>query len=487
MNASTVFVRVITAAAAVAASAMVSGDRSDPTPIDQALPFVAVMLVIASLLTQRFAGLVMAAVPVLIFAAIAIPQERPRLLAYGAVVSAGLIIALFGMVERRTIRIEFWRAMGLILIIIALLKAIPLTSGMLLPLVTLLAGLTFLTYVASGSFTSLHVIPIVVAAGLVTPLSPFRASLFPLLLAMVLSLVRTGSLRWLGAGAIVALVAGKWAMLLVALSAAAPLWIRWRQLGNSAVALPPQHPAWPALARALIFSPATVLDAFLASRGTLISAALLAVVAVFLRPALTLLYLIAAISVLLPIHPSATRQRQALPSGIFAAMWVILFAWSGILAPAFPVPWNAAPEELRTQPVGHALAAGQSSVILPGVRTPTLFVVVFGSNVSHLRPGTSVGRIDFAGASGRGFVRELTMTDLADWGAFRSGHFFATRNRVPRDARILLSGYGAEAFAASFARIELRLNEPIESIRVSAAPSLPAAARLELRQLEFPH
>lgn len=477
---------LLTSFAAAAACALVVSSQSSPTPIDRALPLIAVLISIASFLALRFGEIAITSIPVLTVLAAVVPEDRLRLLLYGIAVAAALIVVLCGMVERVSLRIDLWRAVGFVLVCAALLKAIPSSPGQMIPLATLFAGLAALLFVLGGSTLSIHVIPVVLAVALITPLEPSRAAIFPIVLACALGAARFASLPFLLVALILAVPSGKWALLLVVLCSAAPLLASLRRRGSALIALPAVKGTWTVLLRTLLFSPATIADTFTAPRVLTISAVLLSAVALFVRPAIALMYLISAVAVVLPLQASPARLRMAIPSGIFAATWLTLFAWSGALAPAFPVLFTGVSGP-TAQVIGRALAAGESVVIQPAESQPRLFLITSGSNVASLSPDLAVARLEFADRRGQGFARDVKMGEIADWGAFRPAHFFGTRNELPRRAALLVDGFGSDAFVAGFSRLELKLDQPIDSIRVTALPGLPRGATVELHRLELPN
>jgi hypothetical protein len=299
--------------------------------------------------------------------------------------------------------------------------------------------------------------------------------------------VRTRAVIWLGVAVVFAVIAGRWALLLAAIAIVPALTQRWitRRRGSHFVAAPLNATAVP-LARALVFAPSFAFDLAGAALAQRIAAVILSVVALLLRPALAMLYLIAALVLVATTTRTPLRTALAIPPALFVSLWVVLFAWSGALIPFFPLPlWFERGEERHRQLIGMALAPGESVVIHPDRRSAGLTLIGSGSNVSGLSAGTPVGRLDFVDQSGRGYRRNLAIGQVIDWGAFRQEHFFRARNPVPVIAAEPVEGFGATAFVPALSRIRIG-QVPVTSLRVTTASALPPAARLELHRLEFP-
>jgi len=204
--------------------------------------------------------------------------------------------------------------------------------------------------------------------------------------------------------------------------------------------------------------------------------------------------------------PYAARTRVALPVIVVGIVILILFPWSGIAARAFPLPISLialiamlavalvgetaslvagaagaallfcvplAPPPQMPRPIGIALAANQSYTIELPVETKLAVVAVSGANVSSLTPGTIVGRVN---------DRDLRIGDIADFGFMRREHFHTSRNALPHDPVWDFRGYGQAAWLYGAGRITI--DHPPGALRVTAAPALPAAARLEIESVE---
>lgn len=517
--------RVVLAFAAILAAGVVVSGLPQPTPIDRSLPFVAILIAILAWTAGRLEGLVQAMLPVLVFFAV-VPEERPRLLAYGAILGFGAVAAAWGLrgsepSEKRSLQ---WVALVVVLTIA--LRAVPAPADALVAIALLLAGVAALAVQFESQDLAWHALPLILATGLVTPLLPVRASLFPLMLACLILFLRKGSLAALAGSVVLAIAAGRWAMLLVAIGAL-PVLIRVAldrksRSGAAMMAIPLLSGSWTVAARFAAFAPSAAVDAFSSGHGPAISALLVALISIALRPALAAMYLLAAMVLVLPVVASPLRQRLAVPSAWFAAMWLVLFSWSGALPPSFPLPapllavlglsalltipllvrpsWISGAIGAamfvtllaicpasggEVQMIGEALRPGESLLIPPEREASAVTLVVSGANVSALRPGTSLGFVELVDETGRGYRRAFRLGEVADWGAFRPGHFFATQNIAPGTGPFI-AGYGSSAYLAGWSRIPLTLQRPIATLRVTASPTLPPNAVLQLHQLEWP-
>ena len=113
-------------------------------------------------------------------------------------------------------------------------------------------------------------------------------------------------------------------------------------------------------------------------------------------------------------------------------------------------------------------------------------VLVSAANVSSQKRAT-LGDVEALDARGNVVARQpITLDDAADWGFMRREHFFASRNRVPRNSSTRILGYGASSWLYGGGRIALSSRTPIERVRIHADPSLLPAARLQVDAIEMP-
>ena len=147
------------------------------TPIDGALPFIALLLTCVAAASN---GAILIAVPLLIGGEIAIPDERLRLLWFGLVVGGAAGAALLTASWTR------WRAVLLTVSAIVLLRWIPAPPMLIREL--FLIGLA-IAIVAALRWTPLGV-AIAIATALFTPAIPLRTFALPLLVLFASALVR---------------------------------------------------------------------------------------------------------------------------------------------------------------------------------------------------------------------------------------------------------------------------------------------------------
>ena len=201
----------------------------------------------------------------------------------------------------------------------------------------------------------------------------------------------------------------------------------------------------------------------------------IAIVAALVTPAFPLRaiavpYLVAVLVVIARVE----RVRAPLVGTAICAAVVALFPWSGIVARGLPFLLMRHGGDAPREEIRIALAPGESFDVWLPPHSQSL--IVSGANVSRMRRGTVVGWIE------PGHVA-LRIGDIADWGYMRRDHFFSSRNHLPRDPAGKIRDYGYSAWIDGAARIPLPV--PTGTIRVSADPHLPAAARLQIESLEM--
>jgi hypothetical protein len=161
------------------------------------------------------------------------------------------------------------------------------------------------------------------------------------------------------------------------------------------------------------------------------------------------------------------------PSAVALAFVMLFFAWSGIVARAFPYFLRPAKAEAHRTIWREALSPGRSATyqVPDGARA----IVVSGANVAHLRRGALVGRIE-PGAI------EVRIGDVADWGYMRHDQIYEARNPLPRDPAGKIREYGYASWVDGAGRVALPRGA--HAIRVTAAPDLPANASLQVEGFE---
>jgi hypothetical protein len=168
------------------------------------------------------------------------------------------------------------------------------------------------------------------------------------------------------------------------------------------------------------------------------------------------------------------RLRLALPSAIALAFALVFFAWSGIVARAFPY-FLKTPHPLGEKyTVNAALAASQSATLY--VPDDARALIVSGANVPRLRRGAKLGVIE----PGHLAVR---IGDAADWGYLRRDAFYGSRNPLPRDPAGKIREYGYAAWIDGAGRVPLPRGARV--IRVIADAALPANASLQVEGFEI--
>jgi hypothetical protein len=219
-----------------------------------------------------------------------------------------------------------------------------------------------------------------------------------------------------------------------------------------------------------------------------------AVITALLTTAIPLRTLAIPLAVLLVAAAARTfgmpKVRLAWPSTMVLAFAMLFFAWSGIVARAFPYFLRAAtPERPRTD-VKQALAPNRSETY--DVPEGATSLIVSGANVAHLRRGTILGRIFVSRQSGEGAPADCRLPtddcidvrigDAADWGYLRHGAWHKAHNPLPRDAAGKVRDYGYGAWVDGAGRIPLPRGARM--IRVTADGALPAHASLQVEGFE---
>ena len=167
------------------------------------------------------------------------------------------------------------------------------------------------------------------------------------------------------------------------------------------------------------------------------------------------------------------RLELRWPSTVVVAFTLLFFAWSGVVARAFPYFLREAKPDLPRHHVGIALAPNRSLTL--DVPERARWLIVSGANVAHFRRGALLGRIE-PGAI------DVRIGDAADWGALRREHAYGSRNPLPRDPAGQVRGYGYWAWLDGAGR--LPLPRGARTIRITGAASLPANASLQVEGFE---
>jgi len=147
------------------------------TPIDSALPVIAVIITIVAAISFPEVQL---AVPLLIGGEIVIADERLRLVWFGIVIGVAFAVALLS-------NLNFARAATLTISAIVLLRWIPMSNVMLWRELALIGIAVLILFVMRS--TALGV-AVAVAVALFTPAIPLRTFAYPLAVLIVLGVVR---------------------------------------------------------------------------------------------------------------------------------------------------------------------------------------------------------------------------------------------------------------------------------------------------------
>ncbi|MEA2570885.1 MAG: hypothetical protein QOI24_2886 [Acidobacteriota bacterium] len=387
------------------------------TPIDRALPLVAVIVTLLAWSAESAA--LQVAVPLLIVAGIAIPDERLRLLTYGVIVAA----AFAGSMWRPAATLET-QEIAIVIAAVALLRWIPFDSIVWWREAIILGGALLVLRATRNA-------PAATLAAAATPLFPLKALAFPFLLA--------------------------------ALAALLPQRFR--------------------LAAAIVFA-ALVPFARYSFAPLLIAAALMMLCSVTDAPAKLMVLLV------IVLFAWSGAAIHAMPPVFLAIVLGIalvgrlspIVAAAGGLALLFCMPATTTFDRI---PVDTALAPSQALLfdVAPSRR---VVITASGANVSSMRSGT-LGTIEALDAKRNVIAsRPIAVGDVADWGFMRREHLFTSRNRLPRNPSWRLIGYGAESWFTGAGRITVDAPQHIEAVRITAAPSLPRAASLQIESIELP-
>jgi hypothetical protein len=201
-----------------------------------------------------------------------------------------------------------------------------------------------------------------------------------------------------------------------------------------------------------------------------------AIVAALLTPAVPMRTLLLPIAVLFVAILARVfgmpRLTLRWPSTIAIAFAMLFFAWSGVVARAFPYFLRRAEPEKPRYVVNQALAANVSLTL--DVPEHATSLIVSGANVARMPRGTPLGTIEPGG-------RIVRIGDAADWGYLRREHFYGAHNPLPREPVGKLRGYGYTAWIDGAGRVPL---PHAGTIRVTADASLPPGASIQVEGFE---
>ena len=284
----------------------------------------------------------------------------------------------------------------------------------------------------------------------------------PVLLGLEIALADEG-LRLLGFGLILAVVfavAIRRAPFVVTL--AAIVLLRWIPIAN-------------VLAFRELFLLVVALAIVLVLGSTPFAVAV-AVITTLITPAVPLrtlaLPLLVLVVAMLARYFGMPRWKLAAPSAVVLAFVMLFFAWSGIVARAFPYFLMNAKGTGERRWIGAALMPRETIELQ--VPEGATSLIVSGANVPQFRRGALLGTID---------GRPVRIGDAADWGYMRRDHFFGARNPLPRDPAGKIRDYGYAAWVDGAGRVPLPRGA--KTIRVTADAALPKDALMQVESFEL--
>ena len=166
--------------------------------------------------------------------------------------------------------------------------------------------------------------------------------------------------------------------------------------------------------------------------------------------------------------------RLAWPSAVVVGFVMLFFAWSGIVARAFPYFLREPAPRKERWTVAHALPASESR--LYEVPHNAKALILSGANVAHVRRGAVLGRIEPGGITVR-------IDDAADWGYLRRDAWHHAHNPLPRVSVGTIREYGYSAWVDGAGRVPLPPGA--RTIRVTADAKLPEGASLQVEGFEL--
>ncbi|HEX6084102.1 MAG TPA: hypothetical protein VF266_06230 [Thermoanaerobaculia bacterium] len=166
--------------------------------------------------------------------------------------------------------------------------------------------------------------------------------------------------------------------------------------------------------------------------------------------------------------------RLTWPSAVLVGFVMLFFAWSGIVARAFPYFLRKPVTVKERWTIAHALPARESRTYEVPHNAKAL--ILSGANVAHLRRGAVLGRIEPGGITVR-------IDDAADWGYLRRDAWHHAHNPLPRVSVGTIREYGYSAWVDGAGRVPLPRGA--RTIRVTADAKLPEGASLQVEGFEL--
>lgn len=492
------------------------------TPVDFAVPlYVLLLFCLAWIVRDSVASSAIAALaPLLVVLAAAVPSGSSRVALYGLTFAVAVVTA--AAAAARELRLRLPEAIEILAIAIVPMRLVPFSWPSALEFAFIATGAIVLTVTLSREgWISIFTLSVVFGVAVATPFEPARASLFALLVALVVSTLRGASFPKLVGCALLALAAGRWAWPIAIVPVAASALAASAGEGGAAMfALPAIAARGVALLRVFAFAPAVGRRLPGSDPARMISALVLALFAIFSRSPLGALYAL-AVAAILAGGEGDDSAEWSVPTLAIVFVVLCLAGWSAVPTAVFPLPiraeilvlisvaalaatlisrWRiagavaaalfamfamsipAAPRE--RQLFDRALGAGQSAAVHLGHPRAEVGVVMSGANTSSLEPGRRIATIQLLDDRGRGYRRDVLVSEVADWAAFRPDQSFFTRNVFPAISGGRVVGWGADAFVTGAGRIELSTGRPISLVRVTADPSLPKGSVVQLLAIE---
>lgn len=249
----------------------------------------------------------------------------------------------------------------------------------------------------------------------------------------------------------------------VALVVMAVLILRWIPLANAPIA------------RELVLLGITVATTL--ALGATPFAAAVAIATALLPPLLpmrTLAFPLAVLvaAVILRILGLPALRFRLLPAAFVGAI-MLFFPWSGLLARAPLLLLRGWSPAMHRAYVGVTLHPGDSMTF--DVPQGATALIASGANVSRLRTGTVIARVNGA---------PLAIGDVADWGFLRREHRRDSRNPLPRDPAGSIRDYGYASWVDAGARVPLAPG--VRTIVVAVERNLTGKAALQVEGFEVP-
>ncbi|HVT02908.1 MAG TPA: hypothetical protein VHL58_05975 [Thermoanaerobaculia bacterium] len=460
------------------------------------------------------------ALPLEAFLSLALTNEATSRWAAGTVYALSVCVVVFA--GTRDGRWSKGDAILLLAAVAAPLRLLPLDGLRSLPEVSILIGATLLIALLPSKTVTLEQLLLAFIVATVTPDFPLRASLFPAALATFAWLLVAPSPFTFAAAVLVALLAGKWSLPLLAVTClASSLRNRGADAGGSRALLAPFAFGAASLARVFAIFPDFVSG--LQSPASWLLAFVSMVAVLVFRPHLSLLYFIACAFMIVTIGKG---EKVRVPVSLMAISFVCLSltSWNGVtratlalaipsrtllcvailatiaVADAFPRlrliaagavlmvgcsafgAFSRGQSEALTEAFG--LAPGESrSFVLPHP-VAAISLIGSGAHMADVPSGTPLAEVEIIDSQHSVYRRQLTAGELSDWGFLRHDQIFQSRNAIPAEPSGIVTGEAGEAWLSGDGGLRLRAAKPIVGFTIIANPKLSPRARINFRGAE---